>query len=366
MPLPRRQSLPPPILTVTTLDGRREEKRTMKIGKLPASLLERLLAQIDIKDPRVLLGPRVGEDAAIIDYGDRVLVAKSDPVTFATEHIGWYAVQVNANDVACTGAIPRWFVATVLLPTSFTEEEIETLFAQLRKACADLKVTLIGGHTEVTRDLAHPIVVGCMLGETEKGKTVTTGGAQDGDSILVTKGIALEGTALLARDAAPTLKEAGVREETIARAQELLFSPGISVVKEALLAVSSCQVHSMHDPTEGGLATGLWEVAQAAGVGLAVEEGSIPILPECVEVCQALGLNPLGLLASGTLLITLPPEDVPGLVSALEKEGIDAYEIGRITALEDGVNIISAHELQSLPNFERDELARFFEHRSNQ
>ena len=332
----------------------------MKLGKFPVELLDRLLAKVEIKDDRVLLGPRVGEDAALLDYGDRVLVAKTDPVTFATHHIGWYAVQVNANDVACTGATPRWFMATLLIPETFTEGDAESIFDQLLEACASLGVTLVGGHSEVTRGLAQPIIVGCMLGEAEKSRIVHTGGARDGDSIVVTKGLALEGTALLARDAGQRLADAGVDAATISKAQELLFSPGISVVSDALTACSAVHVNALHDPTEGGLATGLWELARAAGVGLAIEEGSIPILPECADICQALGLNPLGLLASGALLITLPPEDVPGLFSALKREGIEAFEIGRITGPEEGVHIIRGHELEPLPRFERDELARFF------
>ena len=332
----------------------------MRLGKFPPDLLDRLFSKIELKDNRVILGPKVGEDAALLDYGDRVLVAKTDPITFATRHAGWYAVHVNANDVACCGATPRWFLATLLLPETFTENDAEGIFDQILEACASLEVTLVGGHSEVTRGLTRPIIMGCMLGEAEKGKIVTSSGAQDGDSIVVTKGIALEGTALLAQDAADAIARAGVDAGTIARAKELLFYPGISVVKEALTACSTVPVNSLHDPTEGGLATGLWEVARAAGVGLAVEDGSIPILPECAEICQALGLNPLGLVASGALLITLPPEEVPRLISALEKEGTEAFEIGRITGPEEGIHIIGGHELEPLPRFDRDELARFF------
>ena len=333
----------------------------MKVGKFPVDMMERLLAKVQINDERVLLGPRIGADAALIDCGNNVLVAKTDPVTFATDLIGWYAVQVNANDVACTGASPRWFLATLLVPETFTEAEAEAVFDQILQACDSLNVTLVGGHSEVTRGLSHPMVIGCMLGEVEKGNVVHTGVAKDGDSIVVTKGIALEGTALLARDAEKSLAGSGVDAGTIARAKELLFSPGISVLKDAHIACSNVKVNSLHDPTEGGLATGLWEISKAAGVGLAIEEGSIPILPECAEICQALDLDPLGLMASGALLITLPPEDVPQLFSALEREGIEAFEIGQITGPEDGVRMIStsSHELEQLPQFERDELARF-------
>ena len=332
----------------------------MRPGKFPAAFLERLLAKVEIEDDRVLLGPRVGEDTAVLDFGDRLLVAKTDPVTFATDLIGWYAVHINANDVACAGAVPRWFLGTLLVPEGTTEVGAEGIFDQVLEACGELGVTLVGGHSEVTRGIDRPLMVGCMLGEVEQGNAVSTGGAQDGDSIVLTKGIALEGTALLARDATAALENAGVEGSTISRAKELLFSPGISVVKDALTACAASPVHSLHDPTEGGLATGLWEVARAAGLGLAVEEGSIPVLPECTEICRALGLDPLGLVASGALLITLAPEDAPGVMSALEGEGIDAFEIGRITGLEEGVQLIRGHELEPLPQFDRDELARFF------
>ena len=319
--------------------------------------MERLLSKVDVSDPRVLLGPRIGEDVAVLDYGDRVLVAKSDPVTFATQRIGWYAVQVNANDVACAWAVPRWFLATLLVPENTSEYEAESIFSQILEACALLGVTLVGGHSEVTIGIDRPIVVGSMLGEAETGKLVSTGGAMPGDAILLTKGIAIEGTVLLAWDAADSLARAGVSPATIERAKALLTTPGISVVKEALAACSAGGVNSLHDPTEGGLATALGEIAAAAGVGLVLEEERVPVPPECAEICGALGLEPLGLLASGSLLITLPREQTPRLLSVLQSEGMDACEIGRVTSLEDGLVMLSrAGREVPLPSFDRDEL----------
>ena len=333
----------------------------MKLGKIPAELLEKLLSRVRINDPRVILGPRVGEDAALIDYGDRILVAKTDPVTFATDCIGWYAVQVNANDVACAGAQPRWFMASLILPQAFTEDQVAAVFDQIARACDSLGVTLVGGHSEITRDLTHPIVVGCMLGEVERHKVVMTAGARAGDSVVVTKGIALEGSSLLARERGRELRTSGVDQATIARAAGLLFSPGISVVAEALAACSAATVHSLHDPTEGGLATGLWEVAKAAGVGMVIEEEGIPVIPECDAICRALGLDPLGLLASGCLVIALPRRETQGLLSALDAEGIRAWEIGEVTDMEHGVLLKGQQGLRPMPTFERDELARYFE-----
>ena len=331
----------------------------MQAGKLPLELLSQLLSKVDISDPRVVLGPSPGEDAALIDFGDRYLVAKTDPITFATDLIGWYVVQVNANDIAVMGATPRWLMATLLLPEGTSEDRARAIFDQVREACDDLGISLIGGHTEVTYDLSRPIAIGAMLGEVAKDRVVLTSGARPGDAIVVTKGIAIEGTAILARESEDDLLRAGVDEKVVRSAKEYLFSPGISVLKDATVARGAVEVHSMHDPTEGGLATGLLEVATAAGVGLIVDEARIPVTEECRSICRALGLDPLGLIASGALLATLTPEDAPKLIDALADEGIPAYEIGSITSAEDGLKLRTAEGVRDLPTFERDELARY-------
>ena len=322
--------------------------------------MERLLSGVTSADPRVLVGPKIGEDAAVIDMGDRLLVAKSDPVTLATDSIGWYAVQVNANDVACTGGTPKWFLATLLVPPTYTEAAAEEIFDQIVQACRALDIALIGGHSEVTHGIDRPIVLGSMLGEVAQDRLVHTGGAQEGDSIVMTKGVAIEGTALLARDCVNALLEAGVDSGTIEQASTFLTKPGISVLKDAKVACLAASIHSLHDPTEGGLLTGLREIAKASGLGLAVEEGSIPVLPECQTICDALDLNPLGLLASGALLITLPAGDVPSLLTALNSEGIVGWEIGQMLDPEEGQILIGHDGEVPLPEFSRDELARYF------
>ena len=331
----------------------------MELGKFPPQLLERLLGQIPATDPQVLVRPAVGEDAAVIACGDKLLVAKSDPITFATDMAGWYAVQVNANDVACTGGIPKWFLATLLVPQGCSEADAEGLFRQILDACAALGISLVGGHSEVTLGIERPIVMGSMLGEVEPGRLVRTGGAQEGDSIVITKGVALEGTSILARDQPAELRRAGVGEAVIQRAAGFLIVPGISVVDDARIAAQAARVHSFHDPTEGGLFTGLREVAKASDLGLAVEEGSIPVLPETEIICRALGLNPFGLLASGSLLITLPAEDVPALLGNLDKEGISGWEIGQMTAREEGLTLFGREGEVPLTEFIRDELASY-------
>ncbi len=333
----------------------------MPIGKLKMDYLAELLERYATPDERVVVGAVVGEDATVIDFGDRYLVAKTDPITFATDEIGWYVVNVNANDVATTGAAPRWFMATLLLPEGETSEAlVEGIFAQLHEACCELGVALCGGHTEITYGLERPIVVGHMLGEVERGGLVTTGGAQVGDDVLLTKGLAVEATAIIARERATEL-EGRYPPDFLARCRGFLHQPGISVVREALLAVEAADVHAMHDPTEGGLASGLWEMARAADVGLMIEGEAIVVLPETARLCAEYGLDPLGVIASGSLLVAVAPGDSARVVKTWRKAGIAGAVIGRVVAREKGVKLRSGRAVRDLPRFERDEIARLFE-----
>jgi hydrogenase maturation factor len=303
------------------------------------------------------VGPQVGEDAAVLDLGDRYLVATTDPITFVTEELGWYVLVVNANDLAVRGAAPRWFLATCLLPEGRTTEGwVRALFAQLGDACAALGVALVGGHTEVTAGLDRPLIVGTMLGEVAKERLVTTSGARPGDVLVLTKGVPVEGTSIIARLRGAELRARGYDEQWLHRARATLAR--LSVVPEALLAAGLVPVHAMHDPTEGGIATALWELAQAAGVGLVVEAERIPLVPEGAILCREFGLDPLGTIASGALLLSLAPTDAGVLLHALAREGIDAAFIGRVVPREAGVVLTRGGEPGPLPRFDQDELTR--------
>lgn len=305
-------------------------------GKLPAHHLERLLASLHVDDPRVVVPARIGEDAAVIDMGGHYLVAASDPITFAADRVGWYAVHVNANDVAVMGARPRWFLVVLLLPDRADAALPEAIMADIGEACAGLGVTICGGHTEVTPGLERPIVVGHMLGEVAKARLVTKTAIQSGDRIVLTRGVAIEGTAILARERHEQLA-ACMDAAHLRAAQELLFRPGISVVGAALCAAGLEGVRAMHDPTEGGLVNALFELAAPSGLGVRVEETRIPIFEETRRVCAALGLDPLCLLASGALLIVVTPEAAESLLSRLQAEGIDAAAIGEVRPSGDGI-----------------------------
>ncbi len=332
----------------------------MQAGKLPIDVLGRLLASVEITDPRVVLGPRTGEDAALIDFGDRYLVAKTDPITFATELIGWYMVNVNANDIAVMGATPRWLLATLLLPEGTNEQRVTEIFQQLNQACTDIGIALVGGHTEITYGLDRPIAVGGMLGEVGKDEAIFSSGVKPGDDLLLTKGIAIEGASILAREASNALLEAGVSRETIETAAGGLTDPGISVVQDARVARAAGEVHAMHDPTEGGLSGGLYELAAASGLGLEVDLDAIPVMPESSAICEALKLDPLGLIASGALLAAVSPGDSSTVVDALGNEGIQAAIIGHATDEHSDVKLYKTGKYTEFPRFSRDEIARYF------
>jgi hydrogenase expression/formation protein HypE len=334
--------------------------RRLKAGKLPPYLLASFLSDITPGDQRLLLGPGVGEDAAMVSFGSSTLIAKSDPITFATDRIGWYAIQVNANDIAASGGTPKWFLGTLLLPENEPASTARDIFHQLHEAATELGITLIGGHTEVTVGLPRPIIAGTMLGEATPSETVKTSTARPGDDVILTSGIAIEGTAIIARESEATLLEAGISQSIIQKAASFLDTPGISVVKAARIATSSGPVTAMHDPTEGGLAGALDELARASKTGVAIDADKVHIYPETHAICEALKLDPWGLIASGALLVTANPQGSSNITKRLSEAGISAEVIGTITEPENGLTRTAKGQTEPLPTFERDEIARLY------
>jgi len=328
-------------------------------GKLSLDQMRRLLKKCVVSDPRVVVGPMVGEDAAVVDVGDRYLTLKTDPITFVAEDVGWYAVHINANDLATMGSVPRWFTAALLLPAGkATLEDAEAIFDHLVLACQSIGITLVGGHTEVTDSVNQPVLVGHMVGEVAKEKLVTTAGAKVGDVILMTKGIAIEGTSIIGREQEEALLQKGYEASFIQRCKDFAFDPGVSVLDEALIAVETVKVHCMHDPTEGGVATGLHEVALAAGVGMMVEIEAIPVYEECRILCREFGLDPLGTIASGALLLTLSPQDAQVLLKTYRERGIQCRAIGEVRPADFGVMMNTAEGAAPLPLFVADEIVK--------
>lgn len=333
----------------------------LPVGKLPPDILDKMLKTYISLDERVKVGPSIGEDAAAVDMGDRYLLLKTDPITFVSEDIGTYTVRINANDIATMGGKPRWLLTSILLPEKHTTSEIvEEIFRQLSFACKEIGVSLCGGHTEITPGIDRVIIVGTMIGEVEKDGLITTSGAKIGDDILLTKAIAIEGTSVIARRKGKDM-ETVFGSGFVQKCKGFIERPGISILKEAELAVRYGEIHSMHDPTEGGLATGLLEIACAADVGLIVEEECIPVFPECQALCRHYGLDPLGLIASGSLLIVIHPRDTERVLEALNNNGVAATKIGKILPKEHGLKIKKHNEVLELPVFDRDEVTKIFD-----
>ena len=332
------------------------------MGKLPVDLLRGLLSRFaKTRDPRVVVGAGIGLDAAAIRIGERALVAKTDPITFVGDEIGTYALLINTNDLATMGATPKWFLATVLLPAGSTSpSSVKSLFAQLHRICRRLHVSLCGGHSEITNAVTRPVVVGCLLGECAPNEIITTAGARVGDAVLLTKGIAIEAVSILARERAAEIQRLH-GASFLARCRRYLITPGLSVMKEARIAMAAGGVHAMHDPTEGGLSAALYELAEAAGVGLKIEADRIRILPEAARLCADFGLDPLGAISSGALLISTDPAFERQTVARLRRARVPVARIGTVVPKRNGVTLIDKGLARPFPRFAVDEVARFFE-----
>ncbi len=331
----------------------------LPLGKLKIDLLQQLLPQSH-RDARVIVGPEIGEDAAVIDFGESYLVAKTDPITFATDEIGWYLICVNSNDIATMGAVPRWLLTTILLPENRTTETVvRRIMEQIKTACEHFDITLCGGHTEITYGLDRPIVIGQMLGEVERDKLITSSGAQAGDDLILTKGLGIEATSIIARECETDLL--GKFSSTfLNRAKGYLTSPGISVLAEAQIAVGTGGVHAMHDPTEGGVATAIHELTHAANLGVVVWQDALLISDETAQLCRELNLNPLGVISSGALLIAADSTKSKAIVSAITERNIPCEIIGQLLPLESGRWIESNSQRFPLPIFETDEITKVF------
>jgi hydrogenase expression/formation protein HypE len=329
--------------------SRGDDGRALAAGKIPVDLLVRLLAELPPPPPEVRVGAAIGEDACGIEVTDGVVVASADPITLTSEDAGRLAVLVNANDVAVSGARPRWFLAVVLVPPGSTDGLVHGLFRSIRSTLEELGAHLVGGHTEVTPAVTRPIVVGQMLGLADR-ELISTGGFEPGERVVQVRPAPIEGAAVLAREAADRL--AGLDAELVAAARSALERPGISVVDAALLA-ASLGATSLHDPTEGGLAAGLNEMASAARHRIVVDPSAVLWFPPGVAVCEALGVSPWNTLASGTLLATFPSGGVDAALAGLVEEGHEAAIIGRV----DEGSGVENEDGEPLPWVERDEVA---------
>lgn len=295
-------------------------------GKIPVEILKEIVFKnLGAERSEVVLGPAAGLDGAILDFGSKNAIVSMDPITGAVERIGWEAVNINANDVATFGVEPAFFFSCLMLPENADSEIVQTIATQMNAAAKELGIAIVGGHCESTPGLSNPIVVGCIMGLTEKGKYVTAAGAKSGDKLILTKSAGIEGTAILASDRWDQLRK--VFNPVMLNNAKNFYSQ-ISVVKDALTAYRAGGVHAMHDPTEGGILNGIHELADAAGLGVKVFQEKIAVEPETAKICRYYEIDPLQLISSGALLIAAEPEAAEKIVDSLSRERVYAEVIG--------------------------------------
>jgi len=298
-------------------------------GKIPVDILKEVVFKnLGVERKEVVVGPSAGIDGAVLDLGDKSIVVSMDPISGAVERIGWLAVNVNANDVATFGVEPAFLFSCMMLPENAERKLVETISTQMDAAAKDLGIAIVGGHCESTPGLTNPIVVGCVMGLTEKGRYVTAGGAKAGDKLLLTKSAGIEGTAILATDREQALKK--TMSNIMLQAAKNFYTQ-ISVVKDALTACKTGGVHAMHDPTEGGVVGGIHEIADASNVGVKVIEEAIAVKPETAQICSHFQIDPLQLTGSGALLISAETESASQIVRNLKHERVQASVIGEFT-----------------------------------
>lgn len=313
-------------------------KDVLPFGKLDPKILQQIVfTRLGSPSPRVIIGPKIGEDAALIDFDEKVLVVHSDPITGAIENIGWLAVNICANDIATKGVRPLWVLVVMILPQRIRVSQLKHITGQINEAAKELGIAVIGGHSEVTPGISRPIIVVTALGEVEKSKYVSSSGAVVGDSVILTKGAAIEGTAILSTELKKTL-EAKVNKSVLLKAQK--FIEMISVVEDALTAIEVGGVHAMHDATEGGVAGALQEIAWASNVGVRAYEKKIPIYKEAKTICEALNIDPLKTMSSGALLISADSKKAQEIIAALKEKGIQASVIGKVVEKKGGAYLI--------------------------
>jgi len=293
--------------------------RKLSIGKIPIDVLNTTVLKLTgAQSDRITTPARAGIDFAAVRAGSGYIVISADPVTGVSKEIGRYAMRVSANDVATCGHRPQFAESVILLPEGSTSRHVSDIARQVHESAKKLGIAIVGGHTEVTPRLSHPIVVitaFCYVDD-----YVTSGDGMPGDTIMMTKTAGLEGTAVLG----------GSKR----------FLDGLSVVDEAVTAYGTGCVHAMHDCTEGGVLGAVFEMSFASGLGFELEEGRVPVAPETAKLCREYAIDPLRLIGSGSLLLSVEKGKEQQVVKALSPTRVTAVgtfeKSGRSLVRKDG------------------------------
>lgn len=316
----------------------------MKIGKLDNDELKKLvLDRLPTPDRFVISGPAIGVDCAILRFCDGQVILSADPITGAAADIGRLAVNIACNDIAACGIRPTALLMVVIAPPQTTREEISKLADQAASAAKKLNVSIIGGHTEISDAVTRFVVTTTAIGFTYGNQVIQASGGRAGDAIVMTKTAGLEGTAILAADHADQLSV--LTEQEFKEARSLINL--VSVVEEGSTG-GDLGVNAMHDATEGGILGASWELAAASGLGCEIQADKIPVLPLTAKICDYLKINPLRLIASGSMIIAAPDPDK--LIQELNGKGILGTVIGRLTENTERIMTIKDETLELLPS----------------
>tara|TARA_A100001037_G_scaffold306630_1_gene353456 strand:- start:3293 stop:4300 length:1008 start_codon:yes stop_codon:yes gene_type:complete len=333
----------------------------MDIGKIPKNILEALLSSIPILEScDTRYGPAIGEDCAILNLNGENLLIGSDPITFPTTNPGWHSVIINSNDIAASGGTPRWYLATILMPPHSNQNEFSQIFEDVVSTCVNMGIQLVGGHSEITNAVRHPIVSGSMIGLATDSQVKPTCNARLNDNIFLTKYCPIEGINIIVSQLPELLKKANLSESNIKNLEIIASNNNMSILPEAALLRELLEVHSMHDPTEGGIANAIHELLSASQLGGLIYETSLPIPDTFANLCSVSNINPLGLIASGSLLFTASPDMTNDILSLLAEHDINCSVIGRTLPAHKGIQLATSDSKVSmpLPYFDSDELTK--------
>jgi hydrogenase maturation factor len=322
------------------------------LGKISPEFFRRAIApHLGAPSDKVPVGPRHGVDVGIVEIAEGwVMAVTTDPVfvvpEYGWERAAWFAVHILASDAATSGLPLAFATFDLNLPRDLQERDLEVLWKGISQECAALGVSIVAGHTARYEGCAFPMVGGAtVMAIGQATKYVTPAMAEPGDQVLVTKGPAIEATALFGA-AFPELVEEALGSRTAQEASDL-FSQ-MSVVKDcrtaAAIGVRQRGVTSMHDATECGLFGGLVEVAEASGTGLRIDRSAIPV-PEVVSrVCGHFGMDPYASISEGTLIVTCKPYRAQALLAAFQGVSIPAAIVGEVTEKEQGLVLIDGEK----------------------
>ncbi len=315
-------------LRFLTLQPDNDAALSRTLGKVPPRILERIVfSNLGATSRRVIVGPGIGVDNSVISLDGVKIIVSSDPVTGARENLGRIGVDVSTNDVALTGVKPEFLLIVLILPPAASHEEIRRIMRQASVEAERLGVAIVGGHTEYASIVENPVFVGTAIGWTRRRRLITSSGAKAGENIVMVGEAGVEGTSILASDLREKLVDKGVPSQVLGRARRLVKN--LSIVEPAL--VSAEYASAMHDPTEGGVLGGIFEICEASGKGCVINIQSIPVRRETRIICERLGIDPLRLVSSGTLLATVSESKTARLLRKLHERGFKARVIGRVT-----------------------------------